>query len=288
MKVIVRLLSLMPLSVLYWFADWLIYPLAYYLVRYRRRLVRINLTNSFPEKSLPEIKSLEKRYYHHLADVIVEIIYGYRVSDEEMRKRVVFINGEEAARMAQQYGGHMLMLGHIGNWEWMAEVSHFMEQFGIESTHVYRKQKSLSTNSLMLYMRSRRGGNYCEKNLILRTMVLNRRHNAPQSYGMISDQKPSVHGEHYVTQFLHQSTPFLTGTEVLSKKFGYPVYFFYIRQVSRGYYTAKFRLIAEHPAQTEDGYITEQYARLLEKNILECPELWLWSHNRWRIKRNLR
>ena len=277
----------MPLSVLYWFADWLIYPLAYYLVRYRRRLVRINLTNSFPEKSLPEIKSLEKRYYHHLADVIVEIIYGYRVSDEEMRKRVVFINGEEAARMAQQYGGHMLMLGHIGNWEWMAEVSHFMEQFGIESTHVYRKQKSLSTNSLMLYMRSRRGGNYCEKNLILRTMVLNRRHNAPQSYGMISDQKPSMHGEHYVTQFLHQSTPFLTGTEVLSKKFGYPVYFFYIRQVSRGYYTAEFRLIAEHPAQTEDGYITEQYARLLEKNILECPELWLWSHNRWRIKRNL-
>lgn len=287
MKFIVRLLSLMPLSVLYWFADWLIYPLAYYLVRYRRRLVRINLTNSFPEKSLPEIKSLEKRYYHHLADVIVEIIYGYRVSDEEMRKRVVFINGEEAARMAQQYGGHMLMLGHIGNWEWMAEVSHFMEQFGIESTHVYRKQKSLSTNSLMLYMRSRRGGNYCEKNLILRTMVLNRRHNAPQSYGMISDQKPSVHGEHYVTQFLHQSTPFLTGTEVLSKKFGYPVYFFYIRQVSRGYYTAEFRLIAEHPAQTEDGYITEQYARLLEENILECPELWLWSHNRWRIKRNL-
>lgn len=287
MKFIVRLLSLMPLSVLYWFADWLIYPLAYYLVRYRRRLVRINLTNSFPEKSLPEIKSLEKRYYHHLADVIVEIIYGYRVSDEEMRKRVVFINGEEAARMAQQYGGHMLMLGHIGNWEWMAEVSHFMEQFGIESTHVYRKQKSLSTNSLMLYMRSRRGGNYCEKNLILRTMVLNRRHNAPQSYGMISDQKPSMHGEHYVTQFLHQSTPFLTGTEVLSKKFGYPVYFFYIRQVSRGYYTAEFRLIAEHPAQTEDGYITEQYARLLEKNILECPELWLWSHNRWRIKRNL-
>lgn len=287
MKFIVRLLSLMPLSVLYWFADWLIYPLAYYLVRYRRRLVRINLTNSFPEKSLPEIKSLEKRYYHHLADVIVEIIYGYRVSDEEMRKRVVFINGEEAARMAQQYGGHMLMLGHIGNWEWMAEVSHFMEQFGIESTHVYRKQKSLSTNSLMLYMRSRRGGNYCEKNLILRTMVLNRRHNAPQSYGMISDQKPSVHGEHYVTQFLHQSTPFLTGTEVLSKKFGYPVYFFYIRQVSRGYYTAEFHLIAEHPAQTEDGYITEQYARLLEKNILECPELWLWSHNRWRIKRSL-
>ena len=282
MKFIVRILSLMPIGVLYWLADWLIYPLAYYVVRYRRRMVRINLRNSFPEKTDAEIRMLEKKYYRHLADTIVEIIYGYRVSDEEMRKRVVFIYGEKAARMAQQYGGHMLMLGHRGNWEWMAEVSHYMEQFGIESTHVYRKQKSKSTNDLMLYMRRRRGGNYCEKNLILRTMVMNRKHDAPQSYGMISDQKPSAHGEHYVTEFLHQTTPFLTGTEVLSKKFGYPVYFFYIRQVERGYYTAEFRLIAEKPAETEEGYITEQYARLLEENILECPELWLWSHNRWR------
>ena len=282
MKCIVSILSLMPLSVLYWFADWLIYPLAYYVVRYRRRMVRLNLCNSFPEKTDAEIRTLEKKYYRHLADVIAEIVYGYRVSDEQMRKRVVFINGEEAARMAQQYGGHMLMLGHIGNWEWMAEVSHYMEQFGIESTHVYRKQKSQQTNDLMLYIRRRRGGNYCEKNLILRTMVMNRKHEAPQSYGMISDQKPSAHGEHYVTKFLNQPTPFLTGTEVLSKKFGYPVYFFYIRQVKRGYYTAEFRLIAEHPAETAEGQITEAYARMLEENILECPELWLWSHNRWR------
>ena len=282
MKTVARLLSLMPLGVLYWFADWMVYPLAYYVVRYRRRLVRTNLRDSFPDKTEKEIVALEKKYYRHLADIIAEIIYGYRVSDEEMRQRVVFINGEEAAHMAQQYGGHMLMLGHIGNWEWMAEVSHFMEQFGIESTHVYRKQKSQQTNDLMLYMRRRRGGNYCEKNLILRTMIMNRKHEAPQSYGMISDQKPSVHGEHYVTQFLHQTTPFLTGTEVLSKKFGYPVYFFYIRQLKRGYYSAEFRLISEKPAETKEGEITEAYARMLEENIKECPHLWLWSHNRWR------
>jgi len=283
MKFLVRIFSLLPLRVLYLLADCFIYPLAYYIVRYRRRLVRLNLLNSFPDKTPKEITALEKKYYHHLSDVIAEIIYGYRISEEEMRKRVRFINGEEAARMAQQYGGNMLMLGHIGNWEWMAEVSHYMEQFGIESTHVYRKQKSQSTNDLMLYIRRRRGGNYCDKNLILRTMVQNRHHEAPQSYGMISDQKPSAHGEHYQTVFLNQPTPFLNGTEVLSKKFGYPVYFFHIRQVARGYYETEFHLISEHPADTPDGYITGQYARLLEENILECPELWLWSHNRWRI-----
>ncbi len=285
MRAIVSLFSFLPLSVLYWIADYLIYPLAYYIIRYRRRIVRLNLTNSFPEKNSKEIKQLEKKYYHNLADIIVEIIYGYRVSDEEMKTRIQFLNADYAASYAKQYGGILMMLGHIGNWEWMAEVSHCLEQYGIESTHIYRKQKNDSANRLMLSIRHRRGGNYCDKNLILRTMVVNRRHEAPQAYGMIADQKPSVHGEHYSTLFLNQTTPFLTGTEVLAKKFNYPVFFFNITKKSRGCYVTEFHLITDKPAETTDGEITEQYARMLEANIRQQPELWLWSHNRWRLKK---
>ncbi|MBQ9706111.1 MAG: lysophospholipid acyltransferase family protein [Paludibacteraceae bacterium] len=282
MRGLVSILSRLSLPALYRLADWLLYPLLYAVVRYRRKLVRENLTNAFPEKSKQEIRQLERKYYHHLADVIVEIVYSYRASDDDMRQRVRFINAEETIRLTKQYGGNILMLGHIGNWEWMAEVSRFMEQFGIESTHVYRKQRSESTNELMLYIRKRHHGNYCDKNLILRTMVRQRRREAPQSYGMIADQKPSLHGDPYTTNFLHQSTPFLTGSEVLSSKMGYPVFFFYIRQIERGVYTAEFKLLSEHPAAEPPGRITEAYVRLLEQNIEEAPELWLWSHNRWR------
>ena len=283
MEAIVSILSRLSLKALYRLADYVIYPVAYYIVRYRRRLVYANLRHSFPDKTEEERKQIEKRFYHQFADVIVEIIYGYRVSDEEMRERIQFVNGEETAHLTHEFGGNLLMLGHIGNWEWMAEVSHYMEQFGIDSTHVYRKQRSEATNRLMLKMRRRRGGDYCDKNLILRTMILQRKRERPQSYGMISDQKPSTHGEHYVTEFLHQTTPFLTGTEQLSKKLGYPVFFFYIRKRKRGYYTAEFRLLTDKPKETADGEITEAYARMLEENILECPELWLWTHNRWRL-----
>ncbi len=283
METLVKFFSRLPLGVLYALADGLVYPILFYIARYRRRLVRLNMRNAFPDMSDKALLKLEKEYYHHLADVTAEVIHAYRVSDEEMKKRVQFVNGEDAARLAHEYGGNMLMLGHIGNWEWMAEVSHYMEQFGVESTHLYRKQKDEKVNALMLYIRRRRGGNYCDKNLILRTMVANRRHEAPQSYGMISDQKPSAHGEHYTTTFFNRQTPFLNGTEVLARKFGYPVYFFYIRQLQRGYYQAEFILISDKPQEEAEGYITEQYVRLLEKNIKESPALWLWSHNRWRI-----
>lgn len=285
MRLVVSILSLFSLNILYRLSDYFLYPIIYYIVRYRRRLVRQNLAASFPEKSERQLLEIEKQYYRHLADLIVEIIYSYRVSGEEMLKRLNFINSEQAIKLARQYGGTILMLGHIGNWEWFAEVSHYMEQFGIESTHIYRKQKNKNIDRLMLDLRHRHGGNYSEKNFILRTMIHNRKNNVPQIYGMIADQKPSIRGEHYVTQFLNQTTPFLIGTEILAKKFSYPVFFCSISSPHRGYYEAEFHLIAETPQTTAEGEITEQYAKMLEKNIRGCPQLWLWTHNRWRRKK---
>ena len=94
MLLLIRIFSLLPLSVLYCLADGVIYPLVRYVVRYRLKVVRKNIRLSFPEKSEKEQKAIVNAFYHHFADILVEIIYGYRVSDEEMRERVVFENME--------------------------------------------------------------------------------------------------------------------------------------------------------------------------------------------------
>lgn len=277
-------LSRLPLSVLYGFADWLIYPIMYYVIRYRRRLVRKNLSNSFPDKSEAERKAIERAFYHQFCDTIVETIYGYHCSSEKMREHVTFTNIDEVNRLTQQAGGCIFMLAHMGNWEWMAEVQQVLDP-GILEVNVYRQLKSEKMDALMLDIRSKRGGVCVDKRRILREMVRFRAEKQKVTIGLLCDQKPRPEVTRTWVDFLHQDTGFLDGGEVLGTKFGYPVYYAYIRKMKRGCYEAELHLLAADPKQCTEGEITTAYAHALEQNILEQPELWLWTHNRWKWKR---
>ena len=145
--------------------------------------------------------------------------------------------------------------------------------------------KNKAFDQLMADIRAQRGTDLTEKKHILREMVRRRKEGIVTLYGMISDQKPSPQNAHYWTQFLHQDTSFLDGSEVLGRKFGYPVVMYYVTSPCRGYYNVDIRLLSEHPNEETDFAVTERYARMLEQNILQQPELWLWTHNRWKYKR---
>ena len=277
-------LSRLPLRVLYGFADWFIYPIMYHVVRYRRRLVRRNLRNSFPDKSEAERKAIERAFYHQFCDTIVETIYGYRCSIEQMREHVTFKNMDEVNRLTHQAGGCIFMLAHMGNWEWMAEVQRWLDPDILE-VNVYRQLKSEKMDALMLDIRSKRGGVCVDKRRILREMVRFRAEKQQVTIGLLSDQKPRPEVTRTWVDFLHQDTGFLDGGEVLGTKFGYPVYYAYIRRVKRGCYETELQLLAADPKQCKEGEITTAYARALERNIVEQPELWLWTHNRWKWKR---
>ena len=55
--------SLLPMWVHYLFSDAL-YLVVYHLIGYRKRVVRSNLTSSFPDKSEEELRQVERRFYH--------------------------------------------------------------------------------------------------------------------------------------------------------------------------------------------------------------------------------
>ena len=285
MLLLIRIFSILPLSVLYVLADYLIYPLLRYVVRYRLKLVCKNIRFSFPEKSPKEQNTIINAFYHHFADLLVEIIYGYRASDEELKERVVFENVELIEQLSLRTQGVIAYLGHMCNWEWIADLQKRFTNPKFVEYNVYRKQKSASADNAMLQLRSKRGGECVEKNVLLRKLVQLRHADHPFVIGLIADQKPSPRNAHVWTTFLNQDTAFLDGGEVLARKFGYSAVYAHIISPKRGYYRVRFELIADNASVMEESEMTLSFARLLEANIQEQPERWLWTHNRWKWTR---
>ena len=282
MRLLIRIFSLLPLSVLYMISDIILYPLVYYIARYRLKVVRKNLRNSFPDKSHDELKNIEKKFYHHFADLIVEVVYGYRVGDEEMRERVVFENVDLVEHLASKTHGVIAYLGHMGNWEWLVDLNKRFVNPAMVEYNVYRQLKNPASDKMMLELRSKRGGECIEKKQLLRKLVALRRSEHPFVVGMLSDQKPSKRSSYVWTQFLNQETAFLDGSEVLAHKFGFSAVYAHIWSPKRGYYRIRFEQITDDPELMQPEEMTKRYAELLEQNICAQPEQWLWTHNRWK------
>lgn len=277
-------LSRLPLRMHYAIADYCLYPLMYHVVRYRRKTVEKNLRNAFPEKTDAERRQTARAFYRQFCHTIAESVYGYGMSDEEMRRHVVFEGFDTVNALIDAAGGGIFMLAHMGNWEWMASIQQWVSP-GVTELNVYRRLKNASMDRLMLSIRAQRGGACVEKQRILREMVRYRSEHKPVTVGLLSDQKPRPEVTRTWTTFLHQETGFLDGGEVLGKKFGYPVFYLYITSPARGQYRVQMKTLAAEPKNTAEGEITLAYAHILEQNINEQPELWLWSHNRWKWSR---
>ncbi len=282
MRLLIRILSLLPLSVLYMISDIILYPLVYYVARYRIKVVRKNLSNSFPNKSNKELRKIEKTFYHHFSDLLIEIVYGYGASAEEMRERLVFENVDLIEQLASKTQGVLVCLGHMGNWEWIADLNNRFTNPAMMEYNVYRQLKNPNFDKIMLELRGKYGGECVEKNKLLRKLVAIRSTEHPYILGMLSDQKPSKRSSYVWTQFLQQETAFLDGSEVLAKKFGLAAVYTHIWSPKRGYYRARFEVIADNSATMPSEGLTIRYAQLLEQNIYSQPELWLWTHNRWK------
>lgn len=283
---IIRIFSWLPLSVLYFIADYMVYPVIRYLVCYRLNIVRKNIRLSFPEKTEKEQESIINAFYRHFAEIVVEMVYGYRASKEEMRERVVFDNLELLEDLARKKHGVIAYLGHLCNWEWIADVGNQFVDKSIVEYNVYRKQKNANVDRAMLDLRSKRGGECVEKNILLRKLVQLRHADHPFVIGLIADQKPSPHNAHTWTTFFNQETAFLDGGEVLARKFDLGVVYAHITSPKRGHYLVHFEVITETPQEMPENEITMSYVRMIESNIRRQPERWLWTHNRWKWKRN--
>ncbi|MBR1631234.1 MAG: lysophospholipid acyltransferase family protein, partial [Paludibacteraceae bacterium] len=263
----------------------LFFPLIYHVVRYRRKVVRQNLTESFPAMSAKEIKQTERRFYRHLCDLAVETIHFSYMPTKEAQRRIRFENTQIVDQCIRKHGNIIVYLSHYGNWEWMSAYPAVVQP-DYQAMSVYRRFKSESNTAAMMQLRERFGFKYAEKHDTLRVIIKQMRAGVHCMWGMIADQHPSSANEHYWTPFLNHDTAILTGTEVIARRMNWPVAYMEMHRTGRGKYMGRFVLITEEPLKQAEFSITEQYARLLEQNILEQPAYWLWTHKRWKHRRS--
>ncbi|MBP7985142.1 MAG: lysophospholipid acyltransferase family protein [Bacteroidaceae bacterium] len=277
------LLSLLPLSVLYVLSD-ILFVLAYYVLRYRRRLVRKNLMDSFPEKKKSEIIKIEKGFYLFLCDYIVESMKLLTISKKNLQRRMVFKGTETVDEIIQDGQSCAIYLGHYCNWEWITSLPLYVTK-DAQCGQIYHPLENKDFDRLFLRLRERMGAVCIPMAETLRRIVEFKKKGKQVVVGYISDQVPYWNNIHYWTNFLHHDTPVLTGTERIAKSANHAVFYMDVKCVRRGYYECEFKLITREPKKYKDFELTEIYFRELEKTIQRDPKYWLWSHNRWKRTR---
>ena len=277
--------ALLPLKILYILSDILFFPM-FYIVRYRRKLVYQNMKDSFPEKSEKEIRRMEKAFYHHFCDYIVETIKLLHISDKETRKRVKFHNTEALQEIVDNGGSCLMLLGHYGNWEFVPSVTLWMRKGSVIFAQIYRPLKNKWFDRFFLKLRGRYHSECIAKQDTLRSILRYKSSGRPSITGFMADQTPSPANIHHWVNFLNHDTPVFTGVEKIDHKVGFSVFYFDVEKIKRGYYSVTIREISKNPKETEEFEITNKYMEMMETTILRAPEYWLWTHNRWKHKRS--
>lgn len=277
----VRLISYLPFSILYIFSD-IVYLFIYYILRYRRKIVTSNLRNSFPEKSEKEINAIQKEFYSHFCDTFIETIKLWTISEEEIRKRCKFLNSDIFDTYKASGKSIITVLGHYGNWEWLTSFAVWKDAYYLP---IYKPLHNKVFDKMFLRIRARFGAKPVAKDDTLRTMISYRNQNKYTATVFIGDQTPNKANLNYWTKFLNQDTPVLLGTERIAKKLDQVIVFIHMKKVKRGHYEVELIPLFENPKETTEFEITEKHTRVLEKIIQEDPAYWLWSHRRWKHKK---
>jgi KDO2-lipid IV(A) lauroyltransferase len=280
-KGIVYFLGLFPLWFLYFLADLLYYP-AYYIFRYRRKVVRQNLLGSFPQKSLKEIIAIEKRFYRNLTDLLVEYLKLTTISKQELFRRIKLDNGELIDKLYSEGKSIFLATGHCGNWEWLGKVLPQLSDH--QSVAIYKKLSNNTFDALIRYIRMNHGNQ-----LLLESRSayrgLKQMRDKPVAVLILADQSPAGNEQDYWTDFLNRETAFFNGPEKMAKGLDFAVLFAENIKIKRGFYEIRLKPLAVDPAATQTNEITEAYSHMLEQAILANPDNWLWSHKRFKHQR---
>jgi len=281
LRAITWIFQIFPLRVNYLFSN-LFFFLAYYVVRYRRSVVNQNLANAFPDKTLEGRNQIARQFYRHFCDTAIETLYFDRMSLSEGKSCVTYLNPELPNSYLDQGRDVIGFLGHYNNWEWFSN-------WPLYSTHkFYPIYKRLKNNIFELFyfrLRSHFGARPLERAATYKQLLGDHQKKIPTLSAFLFDQTPRIYEIHHWMTFLNQDTPVVLGAEKIAQKLDAVVVFLHSRKIRRGHYQAEYELVTDHAAACPKFEITDKCTRLLEQQIIANPQFWLWSHRRWKHKR---
>jgi KDO2-lipid IV(A) lauroyltransferase len=271
--------SRLPLSVLYFVSDYIVYPILYKMIGYRKKVVRDNIFSVYPEKSEKERLEIESKFYHFLSDMFLETVKSFSISQKELERRLIIENEDAIKEAFAKTNGVILTVGHVGNYEWIALRFPFF--FKMITGVPYRQLTNPYFDKFFKKSRERGGADLFHTH---KTQGFIKEQKGKYVLALANDQSAPP-DKSYWTKFLNRDTSFFVGTEKLAKQLNFGVVFGEITVRERGVYVLKFDLITDKPTEEPAGFIMEQHAKRLEKNIHDAPQYWLWSHKRWKHKK---
>ena len=279
---IIWLFSKLPFRVLYIISDG-IYFLFFYVIGYRKKVVLDNLKLVYPQKPEKELKGIQKKFFGHFVDTLIEAIKAITISETSIKKRYTYKNIELIDQLYKEGKSIILTGAHYGNWEWVVGMPMITK---IDCYTSYTKIQNTNFENLIKNSRSKFGMKCVKSSDIIKSIVKNVKQQKQGLYLLIADQSPMLQKNQYWTKFLNINVPIFTGAEMISKKFDFAVVNMNTTQIKRGYYESEFELITDTPRELEDNEITNRYLRITEQHIYKKPELYLWSHKRFKHKDN--
>lgn len=272
------IISILPFRLLYMFSDCL-YVLIYYVIGYRKRVVKENLRLVFPDKTEGDIKIIKKKFYHHLCDMILESIKSITISEKEMKRRYVFTNVEEIHQLEKENKSIVLFMGHYASWEWVFILQRYINHKGYA---VYKQLSNSYFDALVKRIRAKYDSYLITTKETFPILIKAKNNNELTINGFAFDQSPKLSRAIHWQHFMGIKVPVHVGGEVLAKRLDMATLFLKVKKVKRGYYEATFVDIIKDVNNIENYAITDAALKRVEEQIREAPEFYLWTHKRWK------
>jgi KDO2-lipid IV(A) lauroyltransferase len=269
---------MLPFRLLYLFSDG-IYVLVYYVIGYRKKIVRSNIAMALPHLSNKERYIIEKKFYHHMCDMFLEMIKTMTISKSELDKRYVFTNIDLYLELERKQKSIAVLMAHYASYEWAISMNTIIN---FEGFAIYKKIANKYFDKLVRDIRSKFKATLITNRETIKVIERNAINKHLGVYGFASDQSPQLSKTHHWTTFMGIETPVHTGAEMLAKRFDMNVIFLKTRKVKRGYYEGTFEYLTDNPKEVPNYQISDEFLRRVEKQILEAPEYYLWTHKRWK------
>ncbi len=276
------LFSKLPFRIIYIISD-IVYFIVYHIVGYRKKAVRENLKLVFPEMLVSERVLIEKKFFQHLCDMFLEMIKTMSITEKEINERYRFANLEVYKNLESKQKSIALMCAHYASYEWAVSLNFHVSFVGYG---IYKKLNNPYFDKLVKEIRAKFKAKLITTKETIPTIIENAENKILATYGFASDQSPKLSSTFHWAEFMGSVVPVHTGAEMIAKKYDMNVIFMQTRKIKRGFYECSFEILAdENIAETPDYQITENFLKLVENQIKEAPEFYLWTHKRWKHRR---
>ena len=271
-------ISLLPFYLLYILSDIISFIL-FYAIGYRRKMIKKNLTLSFPNLNNNQINEIEKKFYTHMCDIFLEMIKSISISLNTINKRFKVNNMELLTQFPKDKKSVIIICGHYASYEWMLFLAN---DFGASTYGIYTPLSNKDFDKLVKKIRIKHNAHLISRYHTIDTIKEHQKNNHVGVYGFAADQSPYPKDKTYWRSFMGNKVPVFTGAERIAIEHNIPVVYADIKRVKRGFYEVNFKLISDSPKETLENEITDIFFNMLEESINYDPSQYLWSHNRYK------